>query len=258
MENPSTHSLLGVTRQQSEDGGSSKFLPAGPSRLPLNLNDDLGKIDDEGDLDAQSTPKITLITSVPDAYSPPGVSPVDTPAARLRALLRAPNNSASKLSSQDRRPAPPSEVESDFDPPQFSPATPSFARESLKDLFSRALRDPGDTPQKGRQRRNSIDISEVEASPRVERERAKNKGKRRSLSDEESEKPSSRCQLEIYLFFTSDILPQEHLSDLEPPPACHGRLLMTPCGSSLKILSLVPKTPLILYSTINVSSLLSI
>jgi hypothetical protein len=72
--------------------------------------------------------------------------------------------------------------------PQSGPATPSVARESLKDIFSRALRD---TPQKGRHRRNSIDISEVEASPRVEKERAKNKGKRKSLSDEEPDKPSS-------------------------------------------------------------------
>jgi hypothetical protein len=93
-----------------------------------------------------------------------------------------------------------SEPDSDFDPPRSSLAnTPSIARESLKDLFSRALRDPGDTPEKNRRRRNSIDISEVDFSPRVDRERAKNKGQRRSLSDEEADKPSSAWRSQEWL-----------------------------------------------------------
>ncbi|KDQ57661.1 hypothetical protein JAAARDRAFT_92325, partial [Jaapia argillacea MUCL 33604] len=118
--------------------------------------------------------------------------PVDTPAARLRALLARVPNSGNSKSSPPYPPAPasPTELESDFDPPNPGPPTPSFARESLKELFSKALRDPGDTPQKGRRRRNSIDLSEVEGSPRlnnVELENTKNKNKRGSLSDEEVE-----------------------------------------------------------------------
>jgi hypothetical protein len=120
------------------------------------------------------------------------VAPTDTPAARLRALLSRVPNSPSNSGGFTHARVASSEPDSDFDPPRASSTnTPSIARESLKDLFSRALRDPGDTPQKNRRRRNSIDVSEVESSPRVERERAKNKGKRRSLSDEEADKPSS-------------------------------------------------------------------
>ncbi|KAJ7124938.1 hypothetical protein C8R44DRAFT_702862 [Mycena epipterygia] len=122
----------------------------------------------------------------PKGYPSSNASPPVEAAARLRALLsRMPNQSKTPVVA---RPVSPSEVESDFDPPRFSPTTPSVVKESLKDIFSRALRDPGDTPVKGRPRRNSIDTSEVEASPRV-RERAKNKGKRKSLSDEEADKP---------------------------------------------------------------------
>lgn len=100
---------------------------------------------------------------------------------RLRALLRAmPNESQSQA-----RPATPSEVESDFDPPRFSPP-PTEAKKSLKDVFSYALRDPGDTPVKSRRvRRNST--SEVEEIPR---EGVKGKG-RKSLSDEELDKSNS-------------------------------------------------------------------
>jgi hypothetical protein len=200
MESPSEQfppiPRLRVTRHyMHEDDGVSNFPPARPPRLPIaiSLNDDPEKIDDDDDPDAQSTPKMSLISSISPSNSPPIAAAADTPAARLRALLsRVPNNSTPKLSTQDRPPAPPSELDSDFDPPRPSPTTPSIARESLKDLFSRALREPGDTPQRARRRRNSIDTSEVEASPRVERERAKNKGKRRSLSDEEVEKPSSK------------------------------------------------------------------
>jgi hypothetical protein len=69
-------------------------------------------------------------------------------------------------------------------------------------LFTHALRDPGDTPRKD-VRRNSIDLSEVEDTPRsgrVMEERARNKGKRMSFSDEELDK-SSR-ELEFVLLFS--------------------------------------------------------
>ncbi|KAF9241654.1 hypothetical protein BU15DRAFT_44748 [Melanogaster broomeanus] len=129
---------------------------------------------------------------VPVSFPNPDVAtaiPADTPAARLRALLarepRLPRNAIPTTPS-----APLSEDDSNDDPPQFGSSTSSLARSSLKDIFSRALREPGDTPQKGRPRRNSIDTSQVEITPRLDRERAQHKGKRRSLSDEEAEKPS--------------------------------------------------------------------
>jgi len=156
----------------------------GPLRLldgpMIDLQNDKG--------DQQHTPKMSSSATTPPLPSAP---PADTPAARLRALLSRVPIPPQTSAPYNPAPVSPSEIESDFDPPKFSPTTPSIARESLKDLFSHALRDPGDTPQKGRRRRNSIDVSEVEASPRVARERAKYKNKRRSLSDEEAEKPSS-------------------------------------------------------------------
>ncbi|KAI8975878.1 hypothetical protein BD414DRAFT_446773, partial [Trametes punicea] len=166
---------------------------AGPSHNPdlLHAEDD--------DEDAESTPRMPAST-IPDRPSPqatttPGL-PADTPAARLRALLaRVPNtpDSATPHAPSHRPPVPPSvsEPDSDFEPPYSIATTSSVARESLKELFSRALRSPGNTPRKGKQRRNSIDASEVDSSPRVE-ERAKYKGKRRSLSDEEAEKSKYR------------------------------------------------------------------
>jgi hypothetical protein len=116
-------------------------------------------------------------------------TPLDTPAVRLRALLsKSPNDWSI---SRQRDPSL-SEQDSDFDPPHEISASTSH-HESLKQLFTHALRD--DTPQKPRVvRRNSIDLSEVDsANPRVVR--AHNKparhGPRKSMSDEELEKVSS-------------------------------------------------------------------
>ncbi|RPD78464.1 hypothetical protein L226DRAFT_457869 [Lentinus tigrinus ALCF2SS1-7] len=149
---------------------------------------------DEDDEDAESTPRMST-SAIPDKSSPrspatPGLP--SEPTARLRALLaRVPNSPNG--TTPHARPAltlpSSSEPESDFEPPHSTITTSSFARESLKELFSHALREPGNTPRKnGRPRRNSIDASEVEASPRVEEERAKYRGKRRTLSDDEVEK----------------------------------------------------------------------
>ncbi|KAJ7128902.1 hypothetical protein C8R43DRAFT_1026297 [Mycena crocata] len=129
-----------------------------------------------GENDPQPTPK---------GQSNSNGSPHADPAARLREVLSRANSSKTPVA----RPASPSEVDSDFDPPRFSPTTPSVVKESLKDIFSRALRDPGDTPVKGRPQR-SRDDSEVETSDRP-REQAKYKGKSKSLSDEEPDKPSN-------------------------------------------------------------------
>ncbi|KAF9038347.1 hypothetical protein BDZ89DRAFT_945788 [Hymenopellis radicata] len=112
----------------------------------------------------------------------------DTPAQRLRAIMsRMPPDTSARA---DAPPASPSDRDSDFDPPNLASSTASSYKGSLKGLISRALRPPGDTPQKdkGRRRRNSIDTSEVESSPRVQKvrqERAGVKGKRKSHSDEE-------------------------------------------------------------------------
>jgi hypothetical protein len=180
---------LRLTRQSPKFGDSVDDTPqAGPSRLG-----DLGGLENEEADDAQSTPKIPMLRSIsPEPSMPNATPPMDTPAARLRALLNRVPNLPSTTRDSPHVLIHSSEPDSDFDPPRSSPTnTPSIARESLKDLFSRALRDPGDTPDKNMRRRNSIDISEVDFSPRVERERARNKGQRRSLSDEEADKPSS-------------------------------------------------------------------
>jgi serine/arginine repetitive matrix protein 2 len=167
---------------------------AGPSRPYVDLTNDYIN-DSDNESGAGTTPRVPRNSTLPllsgTHVSGSDITPADTPAARLRALLSRVPNQSSSANVPEKPPPPPSELDSDFETPHFSPITPSIARESLKDLFSHALRDPGDTPQKRRRRRNSIDASEVEASPRVERERAKYKTKRQSLSDDEVDKPSS-------------------------------------------------------------------
>ncbi|KAI1791246.1 hypothetical protein LXA43DRAFT_1011789 [Ganoderma leucocontextum] len=161
------------------------LTPVGPSHNPDFLHTD------DDDEDAESTPRMSA-SAIQENQSPrtvasPGL-PVDNPTSRLRALLaRIPNSpdGATPHASSSRPPfalSSTSEPESDFEPLHI-------ARESLKELFSHALREPGNTPRKvGRPRRNSIDASEVEASMSVEEERAKYKAKRLSYSDEEAEK----------------------------------------------------------------------
>jgi len=162
------------------DAGTSvqRSTPASAVEFSEGYNDD----DDQ-----QPTPRMTPAATI--------LAGVDTPAARLRALLsRVPTSS-----KPPPMPSSASEIESDFDPPD----TPSVPRETLKDIFSRALREPGNTPQKDktRWRRNSIDVSEVDATPRLQQENGKLKGKRRSLSDEEVDSPSSACWgLQVELF----------------------------------------------------------
>ncbi|KAJ6593676.1 hypothetical protein B0H19DRAFT_1091527 [Mycena capillaripes] len=172
---------------------------AGPSR-PRDQS--VGDLDDAvaRDEDPVPTPK-----AQPNSNGSPGDATL-----RLRALLqRIPNQSQA-------RPASPSEVDSDFDPPRFSPP-PTEAKKSLKDVFSYALRDPGDTPVKSRRiRRNST--SEVEEIPR---EGAKSKAKRKSLSDEELEKSNrssqrSEASLRTSQAATFDLL-REKLNNSQTP-----------------------------------------
>ncbi|KAF8813661.1 hypothetical protein BYT27DRAFT_7083576 [Phlegmacium glaucopus] len=161
---------------------------AGPSRLPnvsQILDLDLKDIPLSDDQPTSGESNIPKITTTPTATRP------GNPAAVLRALMsRLPAHSPSPTQSHALSVQDGTERESDFDTISESNAAPSIAQESLKDIVSKALRDPGNTPQKVRRRRNSIDASEVEASPRVGKERAKNKGKRRSMSDDEVENAS--------------------------------------------------------------------
>ena len=143
---------------------------AGPSRLPslsqiLDLDmKDMPLSDDQFSF---NTPKII---NTPKITTTPTPTRSDNPAAVLRALLsRLPAHPPSPTKSSTEH-----ERESDFDTVSESNAAPSIAQESLKHVFSNALRDPGNTPQKSRRKRDSTDSSEVEG--RVEKERAKNRG----------------------------------------------------------------------------------
>ncbi|KAF9528555.1 hypothetical protein CPB83DRAFT_766647 [Crepidotus variabilis] len=139
----------------------------------------------------------------------------ENPAAVLRALLsRLPPNrdNDEDMETPTRlNPMPnaiandneryPFEKDSDYEVETAS-ATHSVAQSSLKDIFSKALREPGDTPRKdrsalangsasrnrtaGRRRRSSIGASEVEETPRIA-ESMTLKGKRKSMSEDELE-----------------------------------------------------------------------
>jgi serine/arginine repetitive matrix protein 2 len=191
---------LRITRhsQLSLDDDFSRTPTAGPSRLnPLHADADSEDVED--------TPRLPVSSSLPSIYA----AVEDTPAARLRALLaQVPNTSSASRTQLLHEPPPPlpSDRDSDFDPPPkwANSSTTSSARENLRSLFTHALREPGDTPRK-HARRNSIDSSEVEDSPRIDRviqERSRNKGKRTSFSDEELETSSSS--------FATVVLPHPH------------------------------------------------
>ncbi|KAF9467287.1 hypothetical protein BDZ94DRAFT_1156163 [Collybia nuda] len=189
MDNPSPAVLPIPRLRLSRNAHLYETSGAGPSRsrfqdhllsTPVDFNHNS---EDNSDDDQLPTPRITSTIMLGSA---------ETPAERLRAVLARVPTSAKSTHMPHSPVRTPSILDSDFEPPDGYPATPTIARESLKAIFSRAVRDPGDTPQKERdklKRRNSIDASEVEASPRVS-ERTKNKGKRRSLSDEDVEKPT--------------------------------------------------------------------
>ncbi|KAI0790671.1 hypothetical protein C8Q75DRAFT_760087 [Abortiporus biennis] len=191
MDTPLAIPRLRLTRHSPRLRPSNSDLldtpVAGPSRISLESDEE----------DTEATPRISSNTNLvsSERNSPmsntTSASPTD-PASRLRALLaRTSISSSPGPSSHTALPTTPSDRESDFDIPNFSTGTRSIARENLKELISYALREPGDTPREGKQRQNSIDTSEVEATPRIEQaeyERATFNGKRRSMSDEESEK----------------------------------------------------------------------
>ncbi len=158
---------------------------AGPSRISTHA-DTLG-VSNHDESDTEATPRVS--SKPPIGFS--GETPEHT--SRLRtAMSMMPSQTAKPV--PQRAPSPEySVVDSDFEAPNmttYANDASSIAKRSLAELFSRAKEE---SPQRDRthRRRNSIDASEVESSPRIEilkRERAKAKGKRKSLSDEETEK----------------------------------------------------------------------
>ncbi|KXN90177.1 hypothetical protein AN958_04667 [Leucoagaricus sp. SymC.cos] len=119
------------------------------------------------------------------SLAPSSATPTPNLAGRLRELIHLVPNGSSQNTPVPYRPPSPTFHESDFEG-ESTAAGHSRARESLRDIFSKALREPGDTPQKNRQRSNSdSSASEMDVSPANSRKWSDAKGKRKSLSDEE-------------------------------------------------------------------------
>ncbi|KAH0827931.1 hypothetical protein J3R83DRAFT_3568 [Lanmaoa asiatica] len=203
MDVPSSRPRLRLFRRSSspripDDGPETTPQPASGSSSARLL---FSAIHDEED--EFPTPRMHPIPiaslnpdTTPSSFPTPTSAtplPAETPAARLRALLarepRSPTNTP-----PIPPPAPVSEADSAAESARFGSSTSSVTRESLRDIFSRALREPGDTPQKGRLRRNSFDGSSMDITPVVSRDRGQRRAARRSLSDEEAEKPKSSRQ----------------------------------------------------------------
>ncbi|KAF5326092.1 hypothetical protein D9611_000119 [Ephemerocybe angulata] len=173
-----------------ESTTTASSVQAGPSRLPdftqlVDVNfSEMDNNHEDTESDDHATPRFAATSRIP----PPNG---ETPAARLRALLSLVPNERTPTA----QPVPPppleepvTDYESDFDKGEsINATTASIARESLRDIFSRALRAPGGTPQKQKQRSSSVEPSESESVPRQEREKSRIRGKRKSLSDEEVE-----------------------------------------------------------------------
>lgn len=188
--------------QFSQRSGTDRYLQvpqAGPSRISSQMN----ALDVPDDDDSQSTPRVSTrphLENLSDAT--PSLSVLESGAARLRAILAKENEhqQASHRASPPRaRRDSMSEMDSDFESPHATVAQ-SQHMESLKEVFAKARADLTPRNQRPSLRRNSIDSSEVEDSPRVERvreERAMHKGKRRSASDEEAEIYTSASSSEL-------------------------------------------------------------
>jgi hypothetical protein len=151
---------------------------AGPSRFRFPRDDE------DNSSSQEATPKLSSTASLPPESGSGLYADLD-PSARLRALI-ARNNATPRKSPPPR--FTPSETDSEFESPAFGSDTRSVAQESLRELFANVTRSPGDTPQKAGRRRNSIDLSEVEAVPRVSHARSRYKPKRHSKSDDETDK----------------------------------------------------------------------
>ncbi|KAG7446471.1 uncharacterized protein BT62DRAFT_1005767 [Guyanagaster necrorhizus] len=169
--------------------------PDGPQSGPSHLSDPVASNSVELNIDDEPSRNVLSSFSI---IEPSATFLEDTPAARLRAVMaRLPPSSTNSTALPT--PSSPSERESDFDQPHFASSITSTAQESIKSIFSRARRDPGDTPRKdNRPRRNSFDVTEVQASPmarKAKQERARIISKRQSMSDEEIERVSYRSDI---------------------------------------------------------------
>ena len=111
-------------------------------------------------------------------------TPTPSLAGRLRELIQlVPNGNPTPTVY---RPPSPALHESDFEADSTSGGH-SHARESLRDIFSKALRESGDTPQKGRPRRDSDSTaSESDFLPANSRDQYDLKGKRKSANNDHS------------------------------------------------------------------------
>jgi hypothetical protein len=130
-------------------------LPDFSQLLDLRLSD-MNPSDEDEDQDQYPTPKMN--TAAP--LTPASATPTPSVAGRLRELIQlVPNgSSASQPAPHSQRPSSPAFHESDFES-ELSDTGHSQARESLRDIFTKALREPGDTPQKGRPRKYTDDTS---------------------------------------------------------------------------------------------------
>ncbi|KIK68864.1 hypothetical protein GYMLUDRAFT_622625 [Collybiopsis luxurians FD-317 M1] len=204
-ETPTAIPRLRVSRQHQSAAfgysGSPLFSEAGPSRLHSSSTLPLDQyIDDVADDEQQDTPKLPAISTLPPESS--SMLPEYTPAARLKAVLERTSARYKPPPAPTPSSAAVSEFESDFEIPTTGSSQPSLARENLNSLFSHALREPGDTPQKSAKgsklgRRNSFDTSEFESSPRaikMKKDRIDYKGKRRSMSDDELSSSNGELQ----------------------------------------------------------------
>lgn len=173
----SRNSIPNVYNSLSTTAGST----AGPSRLPdisIETDDDDQQQDNDHHNAQNATPKL-LFSSTRGSGSMGDKSIAD----RLREIIQAEHTPSQ--SKPEPPPATTSEHESDFETPRFSASTRGMAHASLKSIFSHAIREPGNTPKKGKARRNSLESSEAENIPRVSKQE-KLRSQRKSVSDEES------------------------------------------------------------------------
>ncbi len=186
--------------RQDNHNTSVTSSQAGPSRLTdftqlvdLNLSDIRAAheyTDEDEEQDQYPTPRMNTLPPLNSS-----ATPTPSLAGRLRELIHlVPNGSASQSTPTSQRPPSPTFHESDFEG-EVTTNGHSRAREALSSIFTRALREPGDTPQKGKQRRNSNgSASETDQSPTSSRGWSNAEGKRKSFSEEESENSSSAFQ----------------------------------------------------------------